>query len=84
MSEHIFIIRIWAENRDIEGASPEFRGVIQHASNGEKQYLENTSSVKTFLLSYMEEVGIDTGQLDQLNDWLRNQKKSWRPIALLS
>jgi hypothetical protein len=76
MSEHIFIIRIWAENRDIEGASPQYRGVIQHASSGEKQYLENTNAVKNFMLPYLEEMGIDTDQRDPLNDWLRNQKKS--------
>ena len=49
MREHVFVVRIWREYREIEGETPGFRGMIQHAVTGEKQYFDDIGSIAAFL-----------------------------------
>jgi hypothetical protein len=79
VNEHTFIIRIWAESREIEGAPPEYRGMIKHASSGEKRHLEDMDSIPTFIVPYMKEMGVNVSRLWQLKQWLRQQKKLLTP-----
>lgn len=59
-SNHAFIIRIWKENREIEGASPNWRGVIEHVPSGEKRYVQGLTQIITFIVPYFQEAGLKT------------------------
>ncbi|MCB8942773.1 MAG: hypothetical protein H6658_03240 [Ardenticatenaceae bacterium] len=53
MKEHVFVVRIWREYREIEGEAPRFRGMIQHAVTGEKQYFNDINNIAEFLATHL-------------------------------
>jgi hypothetical protein len=53
VKEHLFVVRIWREYREIEGEEPRFRGMIQHAVTGEKQYFNDISYIAAFLAAHL-------------------------------
>ena len=58
---HVFILRIWREPREIANAPPEWRGVIEHFSDGHRQSVSGLEDINAFLLSYLEHMGVDPG-----------------------
>jgi len=71
-SDHAFIIRIWKENREVEGASPTWRGVIEHVRSEEKRYLVDFSGVAAFIIPYLQAMGVDT---KALHHWTAEYQK---------
>lgn len=71
-SDHAFVIRIWKESREIEGASPTWRGVIEHVRSGKKRYLRDFSTIASFIIPYLEAMGTDT---DTLRRWTEQCQK---------
>ena len=55
---HSFIVRIWLEPREIEGAVPLWRGVIEHVRSGERRHLQDPKDVMDFIAHYVS-VSID-------------------------
>jgi hypothetical protein len=55
---HVFILRFWLEPREIEGAEPEWRGVIEHVESGERRYFRNLEVMLSFVAKYFD--GLDT------------------------
>ena len=53
IKEHVFVVRIWREHREIEGEAPRLRGMIQHAVTGEKQYFNDIGNVSEFLATHL-------------------------------
>jgi len=51
----VFIIRIWFERREIEGAAEPWRGVIEHMPGGQRCYVTETSAILDFMASYLLE-----------------------------
>lgn len=54
----MFIVRIWREPREIEGAGPEWRGVIEHVGSGERRYLKDLGEITAFVAPRLEEMGV--------------------------
>lgn len=48
----VFILRLWREPREIEGADPEWRGVIEHLKTGERRYWTGFDDMLDFLSFY--------------------------------
>lgn len=46
---HAFIVRVWLEPRELEGAAPECRWVIEHVPSGERRYLKDLSEAEIFI-----------------------------------
>jgi hypothetical protein len=46
----VFILRVWRETREIEGAAPEWRGVIEHVPSGERRYFKNLDELVDLML----------------------------------
>jgi hypothetical protein len=46
---YVFIVRVWREPREIEGAAPICRGVIEHVPSGERQALGDLESILGFI-----------------------------------
>jgi len=74
-----FVVRIWVEQREIEGARPLWRGVVEHAQSGERQYLTDLAGIVDFIAPYvraLEEQGDRQGR-----HWLRWRERAatlWR------
>jgi hypothetical protein len=54
---HSFIVRVWRERREREGAAPEWRGVIEHVQGGKLQYLRNLEGIIDFIEPYLSRKG---------------------------
>lgn len=48
---HSFVVRVWLEPREIEGAAPVWRGVIEHVQSGKRRYLKNLNEITGFITS---------------------------------
>ena len=63
-SSHAFIVRIWIEPREISGAEPIWRGVIERVEDGKQDYVDRLDNVCTYFANYLGEIGI---KVDNLN-----------------
>jgi hypothetical protein len=57
---HVFIVRIWREPREIEGAVPEWRGMIEHVGSGEQHHVKGLNEIVAFIGGYLETGTRDT------------------------
>ena len=62
-----FLIRVWIEPREIEGASVVWRGMAQLVSNGELIYFKSFSELNAFIASkmslpYLPDSGLETSE----------------------
>ncbi len=48
-----FVLRFWFERREIEGAVPIWRGVIEHIPSGERHYFEKLDELPSILTPYL-------------------------------
>jgi len=55
LKKHIFIIRIWCENRDLEKGKSMLRGVIQHIPSSKKQVITDFNSIREFIAPFLPE-----------------------------
>jgi len=55
-----FIIRIWLEETTEEGNQTKWRGRITHVPSGKRQYVERLDDINTFLISYLEAMGVQS------------------------
>ncbi|MCA9957917.1 MAG: hypothetical protein R3E31_12790 [Chloroflexota bacterium] len=69
MNEHVFVIRIWWEYREIEGELPSYRGVIQHVETGKKQYFKDLGTIQHFITSFLGEMQDQTHLQWPLKTW---------------
>lgn len=46
---HSFIVRIWAEPREVANEQPAFRGMVQHVLSGERAYFQNFEEMIAFM-----------------------------------
>ncbi len=78
-NRHVFILRIWREPREIEGAELEWRGVIEHVPTGERRYFNELNDVVDFLRPYLQQMGhkpVFYWRLRQrLKQWLNKKGK---------
>lgn len=70
---HIFIIRIWRESREIEGAPPEWRGVIEHVPGGNRRYIRSLDEISAFITPYLDQMGVKSSVGWRVRRWL-NQR----------
>lgn len=60
----VFIVRLWRERREIEGARPLLRGTVEHVSSGERRSIKNLGDINSFLLPYVEALTVRTDGSD--------------------
>ena len=66
---HTFILRIWIEPREIEGAVAEWRGVVEHVDSGQRKYLNDLDQIMAFIAPYLREMGIKASSPDKGRKW---------------
>lgn len=73
-NRQVFIIRIWREGRDIEGASPAWRGEIESTQTGERRYLKNLDDILAFIAPYLERMGVRLDLRWRVKQWWQGRK----------
>lgn len=83
----VFIVRIWLERRDIESATVEWRGVIEHIGpdndkiDNEKHYFNSLDDIATFIAPCLEVMGVELGLFWRAKQWLKQQKQSLKKLT---
>lgn len=49
---HVFIVRIWLEPREVDGAIPAWRGMIEHVPSGTRRYVIEAAEILMFIASF--------------------------------
>lgn len=69
---YVFTVRIWLEPREIEGASPEWRGVVEHVPSGKRRYIQALDDIPPFIAPYLEAMGVNISNQWSMEDGSRN------------
>ena len=65
---HAFVVKLWLERREIEGAEPEWRGRIDHVQSGKRLYFRDIVSISQFIQTFLGDViGLEPGE-EQIPD----------------
>ena len=72
---HSFIVKIWLEETAEEAGQAKWRGHITHVSDGKRRYLNNLDDLTTFIMSYLEQMGVNVGIRGRVKQWLAR----WKP-----
>jgi hypothetical protein len=56
----VFIVRLWRERREIEGARPVLRGTVEHVASSERRSITNMDDVTAFVQPYIEAIDANT------------------------
>ncbi len=75
-NSRVFIVRVWREAREIEGAKPLWRGMIELIPTGERQYLTTLDEITAFIVRCLVEMGIEVQ-----NDGAKPKVENGRSIA---
>lgn len=67
---HAFIVRVWLEPREIDGATPEWRGVIEHVPSGERRYLKDLSEAEMFIAACLKVICPERSKNKRSRHWL--------------
>ena len=51
---HAFVVKLWLERREIEGAYPEWRGRIDHVQSGQRIYFRDLVEIVRFVRTFLE------------------------------
>lgn len=54
-----FIVRVWLEHREVEGAPVTWRGSIEYVESGKVKYLTHLSELAQFVRPFLEAMGAD-------------------------
>ena len=68
---HAFIIRLWQEPREIEGAAVEWRGMVLHVETNRRRYFNRLDDIVSFIAPY---VGKRTAYIPgsrKLKEWFK-------------
>jgi hypothetical protein len=56
-----FIVRIWREQTEYEGALPEWRGSIEHVGSGQRAFFRDLDAIAAFMKPHLEAIGLNPG-----------------------
>jgi hypothetical protein len=53
-----YIVRVWLEHREVEGAPTTWRGSIEHVASGKTKYLTDLDDIARFIQPFMGAMGV--------------------------
>ncbi len=72
----VFIVRLWCERREIEGARPVLRGTVEHVASGERRSVENLDDLMALFLAYQRVLTNDYESADSMPSWTHKTIKT--------
>ncbi len=67
---HVFIVRVRREPREIEGAPPLWRGVVEHQPGGEQRHWQKLDDLSTFIASFLAGIDSNPNRRRTVKGWL--------------
>lgn len=52
-SVHAFVVKVWLEGREIAGATPEWRGRVDHVQSGRRIYFRDLGELLGFVQQFL-------------------------------
>jgi hypothetical protein len=68
---HAFIVRLWQEPREIEGAVVEWRGVVLHVATNRRQYFKHLDDIISFIAPYAGKRNAHISGTRKLKKWFK-------------
>jgi hypothetical protein len=65
----VFIVRIWREPREVPGATPVWRGVIEHVPGTKRRHLKELRDISDFIAPYLEGMGVQPSKWKRIRRW---------------
>ena len=53
-----YIVRVWLEQREVEGVPVVWRGCIEHVASGRTKYLTDLDEIARFIRPVLEAMGV--------------------------
>ena len=72
---HVFIVRLWCEPREIDGAPLEWRGVIEHVPTGRRHFFRDLDDILAFIDPHLHAVGRTFTLCWRIRQWF---KRRWK------
>ena len=70
----VFIVRIWREPREIEGATLLWRGAVEHVASGERCYVQRLNEITRFIARCSGKDMQESGARARLKRWLTGRQ----------
>jgi hypothetical protein len=71
---HTFIITLWLEEQASGAEGARWRGHITHVLGGERRYIEDLGNIVTFIVPYLNRMGVRPPFCWQIRSWLEQRK----------
>lgn len=71
---HSFVLKIWLEETFQEAGRVVWRGHITHVLSGERRYVQRLDDILTFIMSYLQIMGVKGDKCWRLKQWLSRWK----------
>lgn len=71
---HSFIVKIWLEETVEEAGRATWRGHITHVPSGERRYVQDLDGISTFIIPYLERMGVRLKIYWRMRQWLKRWK----------
>ena len=55
---HVFVVKIWLEEKADEGSQARWRGHITYLPSGERSYFQDLDEITAFMMPHLERMGI--------------------------
>jgi hypothetical protein len=68
VTSEVFIVRIWRESREIAGADPSARGVVEHIGSGARCYVTDLEEIASFIAPFTG-MGVRHGARARIRRW---------------
>lgn len=72
---HSFIVKVWLETSIGEKGQARWRGRITHVPGGEYRYVTDLDEIKTFIVPYLEGMGVRFRTRWPVDMWLRRKRR---------
>jgi len=80
LSTQSFILKIWLEESSREADGAIWRGYVTHVQTGKRRYIRSLEEIVTFILPFLEQMGVAVPRRWRLERWLRERGR-WRRKA---
>ena len=78
MRTHSFIVRIWLEETGQDENKATWRGKITHVPGGEQRYIRDLNGIISFVVPYLEIMGVKVSDDYRLIHWLKQISDRFR------
>jgi hypothetical protein len=72
---HSFIVKIWFEETSVSTGRALWRGHVTHVPGGERRYLQDLEEIASFILPYLEAMGVRISACERISQRLHRWKR---------